>query len=734
MKSQKYASFKISTLTAALMLVYGAPAFAEDAADLSQWISPESSVTAGVGFQNKDRPYLGRYDGRNDNDVKLMLDADINKRDDATGTWNTLKLINIGLDNRELEFSHSRQGDYGVSFEYSRIPRENTVIFNTGLGGVGTETQAVNVITPGTSPQNLQLGTHRDRYTFGLNKIIEGVLDGSLDLSVKYRQEEKDGRRNFGSYSGAQAIFLVEPINSTTRQLDIVLNYLGKDLQLQGGYYGSWYDNANNLLTVRTAVPSTIYVSLPPDNQAYQFYVNGAYAISPSTKATMRLARTTATQDDYSLLTAIPAAQLWSGYHGVKAKVVTTEGQFGITSKPMKDLSLLANLYYQDRNDKTPHVPYNNPSIPPAPVGTIPDDTTPHSFRTTNLKLEATYRVQPGFKLLGGAYLDIRERSIPFHHDNNKPANPTNAGGNWTVLAVGTNEREVPYRYETDELTLKAQATKTLSDVLNGSLSYAHSKRDGGNFRWADQQNLINPMHMADRDRDKIGVKFDWSPLESLSLQAQFSQAKDDYGNNGLNANFTAPNGRTLGGTGITDGSAQLFSLDADFKLNDSWQLTGWYSYDESKAKQYAYQANFGPTPNRKINLEDTGESLGIGVKGKATADITLGADLEWNRSVGKYKQSNIKDAGATLEEKLPNITNKTIRIALNGAYQLDKKSSVRLDFVYDRWDTNDWTWMMWNNAKTALVPAAYATDGTSASASSRQSASFVAVRYKYDF
>lgn len=725
MKSQKNKVFKISGLAAALMAAYGAPALAEGTADLSEWIAPVSSVSVGAGFQNKDRRQLGIYDGRNDNDAKLMLDADINKRDDATGTWNTLKLINFGFDNRELEFSHGVQGNYGISFDYSRIPRENAVVFNTGLGYAG-ETQKVNVVAPGTSPQNLQLGMHRDRYTFGLNKIIEGVLDGSLDLSVKYRQEEKDGRRNFGGYSGAQAIFLVEPINSTTRQLDIVLNYVGKDLQLQGGYYGSWYENSNNLLTVRTAVPSTIFISLPPDNEAYQLYVNGAYAISPSTKTTFRLARTTAIQDDYSLLQAIPAASLWSGYHGVKAKVVTTERQLGITSRPMKDLTLLANIFYQDRDDRTPRVPYN--TLP------NPDDTTtPHSFTNTNAKLEATYRVQPGFKLLGGAYYDVRERSIPFDYRNNQPAVPANAGGNWTVNTVATNYRYVPYRHQTDELTLKARATKNITDELNGSLAYAHSKRDGGNFRWNDRLNLVNPLHMADRDRDKVEAKLDWSPMESLSLQAQYSQAKDDYGDNGLYGNYTAPNGRVLGGTGITDGKAELFSMDAEFKLNDSWQLTAWYSYDESKAKQFAFQNNFGPTPLRKINLEDTGESFGLGIKGKATADLTLGANLEWNRSVGKYQQSNFNNS-ADFDENLPNITNKTIRLALNAAYQLDKKSSVRLDFVYDKWDTNDWSWMMWNNAKTALVPLAYATDGTTASVDNKQSASFVAVRYKYDF
>ena len=48
----------VPALTAALMVVYGSPAFAEDAADLSQWTAPESSVSVGVGAQNNDRPQL----------------------------------------------------------------------------------------------------------------------------------------------------------------------------------------------------------------------------------------------------------------------------------------------------------------------------------------------------------------------------------------------------------------------------------------------------------------------------------------------------------------------------------------------------------------------------------------------------------------------------------------------------------------------------------------------------
>lgn len=719
MKQNKTTAFKISSMSVALMTVYGAPAFAADD-EVMDLITPKSSVSAGVSFQNNDRKQLGIFDGRQENNGKILLDADIKKRDDATGIWNTLRIRDFGLDSRELDVSHSRQGDYGVSFEYTRIPREFAYTVNTGLRGVGTTNQTLTVVAPGAG-SNVELGMHRDRYTLKLNKFFSG----SLELTMNYRQEAKKGLRNFGTYSGAQAAFAVEPINSTTRQFDLNLNYVGKDLQLQGGYYGSWYDNANSLLTLN--VPAAVYVALPPDNKAHQLYLNGAYAITPATRATMRLARTTATQNDQSLLTALPAAQVWAGYGGVTAKVVTTEAQLGISSRITDKLSLLANVQYNDRKDKTPHVAFNSTPVPP-------DETTPHSFTTWNAKLEASYRVDAGFRLLGGVYLDIKERSLPFNNLNTPPAAPTNAGGNWTVNTVSATEREVPYRAKNKELTFKGQATKNLLDELNGSLALAHSKRDGSNFKWTDQMNLINPLHMANRDRDKVGLKMDWSPSEIVSVQAQIDHAKDDYGRNGLWGDYTAPNGNTLLGTGIRDGSAKLFSLDASFKLSDSWQLTAWYSRDESKATQYAYQANNGTNPQRRADLADIGDSIGIGVKGKASANLMIGADLLWNKSVGQYRQSNILNA-ANIDENLPDITNKTLRLALNGIYQLDKNSSVRLDLIHDRWDTNDWTWTMWNNAQTALVPFAYGTiDGTSVSGIRKQSANSVAVRYKYEF
>lgn len=712
--------FTLSVLAVALQAVYGNMALAADD-ETTQLTKPDSTISVGLGYLNNDRPQLGMYDGQQDEGGSLLLDADIKMRNDEMGTWNELRVRDMGLDTREVSLQHNHQGDYSISLDYSQIPRESQYTVNTSLVGAGTTTQTVTPLaTQGTGVSNLHLGTERDRYTFRINK----KLTDSLGVNVNYRHEEKEGTRHYSAYIGSVPNFLVEPIDSTTQQLEVTLDYVAKDLQLQGGYYGSWYDNSNPLLTANRGA-TTVYEALPPNNEAHQFFVNGAYTFTPTTKGTMRLAHSTAKQTDHRLLSLMPAGQIYAPFlaaGGLEAKLVTNEMQLGLSSRPISNLSITANVHYQDRDDKTPITVVSATGV----------ESAPFSFTNLNAKLEANYRLQKGISLLGGIYQDNRERSVPYSTLNTAPAAPVYVGPDWTVSTTGANEREVPYQAKTKERTFKLQAAKILSETFNGSLALSHSNRDGSGFYWADQQNLISPIHMADRDRNKVSMKVDWAPSEAVSLQAQYERAKDDYKSNGLYGDYNDA-GNVLYGTGIKDGSAQLFSVDASFKINPDWELNAWYSRDDSKATQYAYQAAFGVDPIRKVELQDTGDSIGMGLKGKVSAKLSVGADLQWTRTKAQYDQTNAKDA-SNMTESLPDITNKVIRLAINGEYALKKNNTLRVDVVHERWQTDDWTWLMWDNTQTNLIPLAYNSDGSSFTAKAKQTSNFVGVRYIYKF
>ena len=79
----------------------------------------------------------------------------------------------------------------------------------------------------------------------------------------------------------------------------------------------------------------------------------------------------------------------------------------------------------------------------------------------------------------------------------------------------------------------------------------------------------------------------------------------------------------------------------------------------------------------------------------------------------------------------LPDIENKITRVNLHANYVLDKRSELRFDYIFERWQTDDWTWMFADR-----TPFTYGTttDGTQVLQDPRQTSNFVGVRYIYRF
>jgi predicted porin len=63
------------------------------------------------------------------------------------------------------------------------------------------------------------------------------------------------------------------------------------------------------------------------------------------------------------------------------------------------------------------------------------------------------------------------------------------------------------------------------------------------------------------------------------------------------------------------------------------------------------------------------------------------------------------------------------MRLNLFARYALQKNSGVRLDYIFDRFKTDDWTWASWVYA-----------DGTQLSENQSQRVNFLGVSYYYRF
>lgn len=679
-------NFALTALSAALLSSYAQMATAADN-ELAQYISPNSSaVSVGVGSWSGQRMQQGKFDGMRDKGSYGSVDGSILKRDDETGTWTSLYIRNFGIDdNAEFGASYEKQGDWGVNLNFNQIKRDNPVTINTGLRGIGTTRQTVTVVAPGAGSDVL-LDLRREGTTVSGFKRFSP----ELQFKVSFRNEEKEGSRQWGvrdyptlgSTAGSYAAFVAEPINSTTRQLDALLDYKAKDLSIVAGYYGSWYNNKFNRLDVIGTALGVTEMSLPPDNQAHQLYVRTNYAFTPTTRGLFKLAYTHATQNDPFIATMnnnvaawAPAATVGGSLDGV---VNTTDMMASLSARPTSALLVRAEVSYFKRDDKTP--------VRVDQQGGM--HNSPFKFANFKTKLDGDYRLT-----------DIYAISAGLDTFNQKRGNTPG------------NELFVPYRSNLDETTYRVALRRAMSEELNGSISFLHSNRTGNNFGAVDtsvDSATITPFYLADRNRDKLKFSADWAANEAFGLQTTFAFTNDRYPTYGERKD------------GVRRGTGQIFSLDGNLTLSDNWKANAWYSLESTKI------GLAGPVNGTTDWIEDTrdqSESFGLGIKGKATGALTLGAKLELTQTRGDFTQT----PGST--SPLPSIVNKEFKLNLFADYAIQKNSSIRVDLISERYRTDDWQWKFANGTDFS-----YATEGTRVSANPNQSATFVGVRYSHKF
>jgi MtrB/PioB family decaheme-associated outer membrane protein len=778
-------SFSKSLLALAVIAAY-APAFADEA-EIALLSRPSSSISVGVGNVNGDasgRSIFGQYNGLRPDSTTLQLDVDIKTRDDASGTALYLKGSNLGLDSRDLSFSYEKQGDWKIGAEYSGLVHREIRTINTGLVGAGTATPTVvRLATPGTGV-DMDLSAKRE----GMGLSMEKWFSKGLQLELSFKNENKTGARLFGTgYACANYVcnstqsatnqtwaflMLPEPIDSTTKQVEAKLNYHDKNLTVSGGYYGSYYTNANGSIratvpnqlnnplgapsTLAAAVNGTVIagggtslqnvlqmpVSLGADNQAQQFYVSGNYRFTPSTNGTFKYAYTRATQDENFAAAGFTGAP--AGVSSLNGAIDTRLAQLGLNSKLTPQLGLLANVKYERKVDNTPDVLYNIEGGAVAPAPSVPSVATPSQVNrywynyhvdSTKIvgKLEANYQFVPGTRATLGLDYNMVDRPVPLSITEEELAG---------IGAVRSKNTETGYRLE---------LRSNLAESFSGSIGYTNSKRVGndwtslsnsaafvaaglgygmtgpaGQFLALSAGNAF-PMNMADVDRTKLKLSASWTPTEQMEVQVILE--------NGSDKNSMPFNAVALG-KGWRESSTKLASLDASYVVSDDWKVNA-YASTGSQNLMVNHSTGY------MADLTSPTESLGLGVVGKATSKLEVGAQLTLLRDTTRYGLL----ASPTTTGTLPNITQVApnannvaqatiglpdVRYTSNtlnlfGKYALDKKSDIRVSMVYQRATMDEWSWS--NNGVSFVYG-----DNTTVKMSPEQTVTFIGASYIYKF
>lgn len=737
-------------LAAAVAALASTGALAQEGGGGPAYLLPDNSVSVGIGYSSgddKDRQRFGLFNGLRKHDTNGMLDFNYSNRDSNTGRWMIFEGRNLFLDNRELGFTYRNLGDFRLKADYNEITRHDPRTINTSVSGIGTANPTVGFLaTPGSgTDQNLEL--KRKGLGIDLSKRF-----GNFELEVTFKNEDKTGARLNGygltcsaNYVAAgicttaaptALLMLPEPVDSTIRQFDAKLNYLGEKLNLTGGYYGSFYTNSfGSLNAVMPAAGSPVGnlnggvvaggwdaglrnyfqgpFALPPDSQAHQFYLSGNYKLTSHTKLNFKYSYTHATQNESftgtgygTALTPLPA----SGRNNLGGEINTTRAQVGFSSHPFTKLHVHGDFLYESRDNKTPIDVYNR--YPLATTWTN-GAMSPSKYEA---KLEANYRLPASFLLVGG---------VKWERENTGAWTPTNVAGGITLL-----------RQKMDTTGYRIELRKPMSETFTGSIAYLEDRREGAGpwlralgtggvvpasidcvttvSIWCAYNRTGNVAYtQKDMQRQKVRLNGNWDVMERLNLQAFWDIGHEDY------------QGPTT--SGLNTVRFSNFSLDASYQLSDNWKINAFWNKNK-RGIDTAHSTDYD------ANLIDTSTTYGIGFAGTPSANFKVGGDLMGIRDTLQYRMYPDISGGSAAALRaqgfgLPDVHYNLLRLKLYGEYTLNKASTIRLDYIYDRTYFDEWTW----GAANGGAPFLYS-DNTTIGARQLQSVNFIRASYVYKF
>lgn len=675
----KNRNLKLSALALAVSMAFPVSSAIAQEESVAELISP-NVAEAGVKLQYLDdvNPLYRQYNGINDDGVHGSADVKVIRRSDD-GRWLRIEGRDLGLRTQEFGASIEQQGDWKVGIDYNQIPRYAPFEVSTRVTGIGHDS-----LNLGSGFDDKDLKTERTATSLSATKFISK----NLQATVTFKNEDKKGERLFGS-NGNQGgyvgqLFAPEPIDSRHRQIEASLDYAAEKFYVSGSYYASFFENnagkglfvnyGTNNSNVVSATPTQMSpLSLAPDNQMHQIALAGGYNFSRDTRANLKVSKSFATQDDSFLPSSVVPYLPGMNRSDLGGKVDTTNVFGSLTSRITDKLNLLASWAYEDRDDRTPQLDYASYN------GRILQNN-PESQTTQRGKFEASYRLPKGYNLTAGYDYDFRKYE-------------------------GMDEL---YRDEMTENTYRIDLRKSLSDTLNGSVTLAHSERDGS--RWGTTPVLVKtattavgehwtaPAQFSDRERDKLKLMLDWMPVDPLSVQFAYEYAMDDYKTR-------------IFDIGLNEGRSELFSLDASYRFNDRWKANLWYSHSTNDIEQKSLNSTYGSKCDGTTlaytcvpwgaDLKLSSNAVGAGFDGRISSKLSVGGQYLYSRDVSKYDIS-YANAGALSSIRqgagiLPDTEYTLNTLRLFTRYALTNATAIRLDYVWDRREMDDYTWSSWS-------------------------------------
>jgi MtrB/PioB family decaheme-associated outer membrane protein len=666
------------------------------------------AIQFGLGYTSDPNFMFGQYNGLQEDGANLIGNLNWTSFDNADSYWK-ISGNDLGLDTREGSITWGKVDRLKVSLGFdSQLQVRN----NSGA----TPFRGNNQLT---LPEDWVSGTYtsqfsnlneslrgfdreleRNRYSLGFEARINDDWQFLSNLNYEDKKGTSDtGGAVFSDASAGDSVLLPAEVDYSTTELDLGLLYQGNRLNLDGRLFYSDFNNREELLSWQNPYsnfgPNVRYpagvagLGLAPDNERSSGRLSGHYLIAPEARLQFDGSYSVTSQDqDFADYTVNPllTADVPVPLDNLNGEVATGIANVRLLMRPLAKLNLELRYKGLNKDYDAPREGYQyvpgdggNQSRPALSVY-----NTRHDYSTQTFGIEGSYRLPLHSKLR----LEYDYETI---HRDNAAVDKTRESR--FVAAY----RIQPWQsFSTNiELHLGDRAASTYEWAQS---YYAMLDTDLINATPDKQRYQNHPsmsqFYLANREYLEGRLDFSFIPTTDWNLNLNLQLREDDYDKTEL---------------GLDKTQWRRLHFSASYNAAENLNLSFYGGYDNYEADQTSRAFRGGqeknafevtsplpqasdPTRNWDIDSSDASITLGANLNWLALDNVEL--DLDYSFVDTRSKQ-DMKSYGGTglAPSDLPDVDTTLHHIQASGTWHLRDSLSIKLDYQYYRYSSNDWAW-----------------------------------------
>jgi MtrB/PioB family decaheme-associated outer membrane protein len=684
-------------------------AHADDASNVDALTQIRNFIEFGIGWVDGGSARFGRYNGLDRDGGYGVLNIDWHARaahDAEVATFTRLQARDLGLDTRRVDLAHGQQGRWVLRAGYAELPMRRSddarTIFR-GAGGnaltlPGDWVRAQNTAGMsqlGASLQPIAIGHERRRGMLGFDLLL--ARGWQFDSQV--RHERKEGIKTIGAVIGnsggnPRAVILPEPIDYTTREVELALRHFTPARQVEIRYLVSLFDEGQGALSWQNPY-ATIggwqasvghptgfgQMALPPDNQFHQLSLLAGFNFAHGLRLVGDVAVGRMEQNETFLpytINPVLAASIVQPLprSSLDGRIDTTVANLRLTGRGFERIDWSLSGRIDDRDNRTPRDEYVYIAGDSALQNVAANSSfrrfnEPASYRDSRLRADAGWRVKPRTRLT--ASLEQRE-----------------------------TERTYSERERADETTFKLGFRHAAGERVALALRVERADRDGSTYhgnepflsgyapgytsnvagQWENPP-LLRKSHLADRVRERAGASLTLTPNEAWQIGFDVQRVDDDYRRSEL---------------GLTDASSDIYTIDIGWVPSLRWSVYAFASDERLAMRQTGASIRtatreadaLDPARRWRAAHDDRIDTHGAGVTFKPSSGrLQLGFDWVDARSVTDI---DVSVGSALTARALPSNRTRLKSASLRADYAMAPKWTLTLRLMHEHYRSSDFT------------------------------------------